>query len=146
MPEEHCKYTKQSFSPCLCLSHITHPLLTHHTYYVVQRICFFFFKQTAADTWSNTLCFSTGCYKGFIFCSLLCFGDVKNVWLADWLYVQRKHILLYINEERFRMFFHRWQQFNEILCLHGHNLHEEKQTEQPKCLSCKKKQNPAAFK
>lgn len=42
LPEEHCKYTKQSLpSPRLCLSHITQPLLAHHTYCVVQRICFF---------------------------------------------------------------------------------------------------------
>lgn len=45
LPEEHCKYTKQSFlSHCLCLSHITHLLLTHHTYNVVRckEYAFFF--------------------------------------------------------------------------------------------------------
>lgn len=42
LPEEHCKYTKQSlFSPRFCLSHITHPLLTRRTHYVLQRKCFF---------------------------------------------------------------------------------------------------------
>lgn len=50
LPEEHCKYTKQSFlSPRLCLSHITHPLLTHHTYNVVQSICFFFYNVHSAQ-------------------------------------------------------------------------------------------------
>jgi len=56
--------SRQSIFYSLCFSHIIHPLLTHRTYYEVQRICFFL--QHAGSTVSNALCFSSQCSKGFL--------------------------------------------------------------------------------
>lgn len=65
LPEEHCKYTKHFFfpSPPGCFSHISHPLLTHHTYNSVQRICFF---TTCTERFLTPYAFFSWCSKDFL--------------------------------------------------------------------------------
>lgn len=112
-------------SPCLCLSHIAHPLLTHTLLCGAKNMLFLRAKCTV----SNTLCFSSCYYEGFLFCGPLLFCSCDKCWFPR--NVKWNHLLFHYQD-----MFLRWRLCHEFKWLHGRHLRKNVAAENLTCKKC----------